>query len=222
MNLHYFKKNNNLELLPFGASHIDLGELVWKEPFRRPNWLENGLPKDIFKCFFHFELLDSYSLEKGLDKLKKSPLQPSPFSECIITTNRRYSKHFPHPVAININKKIIGDLQHTYFFSCLEQKKISSNCREKIEKQLKLIQQETNRLYHTYSPVYIVTEVHFGALNFSPRNSVSNCLQEYLNQSIFKGEVVCADTISKEKVYRFAHQNIPFAIKLENLKTFKA
>ena len=58
MNLHYFKEQHALELPPFGISHIDVGELVWKEPFRRPNWLDNGLPKNIFNCFLHFDLLD--------------------------------------------------------------------------------------------------------------------------------------------------------------------
>ena len=70
MNLHYFKEQHALELPPFGASHIDLGELVWKEPFRRPNWLDNGLPKNIFNCFLHFDLLDEEQRKKQQKKIR--------------------------------------------------------------------------------------------------------------------------------------------------------
>ena len=68
MNLHYFKEQHALELPPFGASHIDLGELVWKEPFRRPNWLDNGLPKKTFLIASYILIYSTRSSAKNSKK----------------------------------------------------------------------------------------------------------------------------------------------------------
>ena len=222
MNLHYFKEQHALELPPFGASHIDLGELVWKEPFRRPNWLDNGLPKNIFNCFLHFDLLDEEQRKKQQKKVEQSPLKPAAFTDRIVSTNRRYSRRFPHPIAVNINEFLKKKQQHTYYFSRLEMKEINLYWRKEIEAQLKQIRQQTYRLYRRYDPVYMVTQVHYGALHFSPRYHDSKPLQDYIEKSLEDGSLHCCEGKDKATVYRFAHQNIPFAVKLENINTFKA
>ena len=58
MNLHCFKQFNDLELPPLGATQIHLGDLVWKAPFRRLNWLENRLPKNVYSCIHDFNQVD--------------------------------------------------------------------------------------------------------------------------------------------------------------------
>ena len=120
MNLHCFKQYHNLELPPLGATQINLGDLVWKEPFRRPNWLENGLPKNVYSCIHHFNQVEITEMQRAIKRLHSTPPKPSALGRKIVSTNRRYSKRFPHPIALKINKKINKSLQHTYFFSCLE------------------------------------------------------------------------------------------------------
>lgn len=221
MNLHLFKQLYALELLPFEAAQIDLGTLVWKEPFRRPNWLERDLPNDIHQCFYHFALLDALSLERERRQLQRAPLQESPYAQLVVTTNRRYSKRFPHPMVMKINSKTSKYFMHTYFFSGLEQQIISPEQRHSIAHLLHPIRQQAYRLYRRFDPVYIVTEVHYGALNFSPRDLDSRSLHAFLEKRVQLNELIRLQP-DEQPVYRFTHQNIPFAIKLESINTFKA
>ena len=45
-------------------------------------------------------------------------------------------------------------------------KEINLYWRKEIEAQLKQIRQQAYRLYRRYDPVYMVTQVHYGALHF--------------------------------------------------------
>ena len=222
MNLHYFKEQHALELPPFGASHIDLANWFGKNLFDDPIGLTMTFQKTFLIAFLHFDLLDEEQRKKLQKKLEQSPLKPAVFTDRIVSTNRRYSRRFPHPIALNINEVLKKKQQHTYYFSRLEIKEINLYWRKEIEAQLKQIRQQAYQLYRRYDSVYMVTQVHYGALHFSPRYHDSKPLQDYIEKSLEDGSLHCCEGEDKTTVYRFAHQNIPFAVKLENINTFKA
>lgn len=222
MNLHCFKQLYNLELPPLGATQIHLGDLVWKAPLRRPNWLENGLPKNVYSCIHHFNQVDNAEMLKGIKHLHSQRPKPWGLVRKVVTTNRRYSKRFPHPIALKINNKLPQSLQHTYFFSGLEKKAIHHKERKNIALRLHPINDKVQHLYSGFPSLYLVTEVHYGALNFCLREEETSPAHQFIEKEMKSGKMECYNSVKKEKTYRFGHNNVPFAVRLENINNFKA
>lgn len=215
-----FRKKYGLELLPTSTGDICLGDLIWKRSHRRPRLAMRGMPSNIYNVFFSSDLLTVEEWEKTMKALESAKPSPAHLGNLEITTNKRFSHSFPHPMTIHINHILHTEHQQKFWFSDLEVRTLTNPWRLDIQERMKrLSPEEKDKYFKRLRPVFIITELFYGTISFSLDKATEHALDPMLDE-LFDNLVQKIET-EKKIQYNFEHGDVPFAMRIEALEEFK-
>lgn len=215
-----FRKKYGLMLLPTSTADISLGDLIWKRSHRRPRLAKRGMPSHIYNVFLNAGLLLEPEWRKAMTALESATTVPAQLAELDIQTSKRFSYSFPHPLAQKINGILETENQQKYRFSNLEVRILSNKWRLDIQKRMgNLSPVEVDANFKALRPVFMITELYYGELSFS----IDKILSQGLAPLLTAGAPLQQDIETEKEIhYTFAHENVPFAMRIEALEGFKA
>ena len=221
MFINSFRKKYGLELLPTSTADISLGDLIWKRRHGRPRLARRGMPSHIYNVFLNSDLLPMGKWEEAMSALESATPVSAQLGALTISTTKNFSQTFPHPIAQKINYILNNENQQRYQFSELEARILSDEWRLDIQAYLnQLTPAQTDANFNRLRPIYIITQLFYGKLTFALDKSLNHKLEPLKQMSFLAG----LQSFEQEKsiLYTFDHQDVPFAMRIENLEDFKA
>ena len=219
MNLNTFSRYYGLALLPVSHSQITLGDLVWKPLWGKPKLEHKGMPNHIFNAFYDAELLDIETHERALKKIRKQKQYPAQLSQRTLSTNTNqaiaYSSYGMERLSQNFE---FNKIKH-YTFENIQVRLLSNELRISIDGYLEQLQKENWKAYQgNINRVYLITELYYGDLTIQ----IDTRLKKEFMAAVKETDLELKSTFDFEKTshYSFSNHEIPFAIRLERVKTF--
>ena len=222
MHLYQFKKQFQLELIPASHADISLCDLVWLRKKKPPLLDRKGMPNNIYNLFLTEQLLDDEEWRNSISALESEELVPAQFGWLEININRRFGLTFQHPVIQLFFSKHQFYKHIQFSFSALKVRVLSNFQRVEIQRFLdELNPIKEKKIFRRYRPVHLITELYYGNLRLSIDRSLAHNTTQLLKSNSMEKPLIEYHG-DKEMIYEFSNQEVPFAMRLETLKDFRA
>jgi len=215
MFLKTFTKHYDLHLLPAAHSRILLGNLIWKPFWGKPTLSHPGLPNHISNALYDIGLVDKTKWQNLLNQLDMPICQNA------------------HLAKINIENagKVAGSLldglglgfEHGYMLqaeiSAVCTKVMSNELRTQLDSYLEQIQPKLMRtLFRNPRKAYLITELYYGSVKIKVEKQHEIAFENRIAAT--KWPIQTDHTTDKSTDYVFAHNEVPFAYKMERIHRF--
>ena len=215
-----FRKKYGLELLPTSTADISLGDLIWKRSHRRARLAKRGMPSHIHNVFLNADLLTEFKWRKAMTALESAKTVPAQLGQLTVTSNQRFSHSFPHPTVQQLSHALQKESLLQFSFSALEVRTLSDFWRLDIQERMtEMTPEDIEENFQALRPVYIITQLFYGDIHFSIDKTLKHTLKPLLLDS--RGSLQQTLETKKEIHYSFAHEDVPFAMRMEALDGFK-
>ena len=219
MNLKSFSRYYGLTLLPVSHSQISLGDLLWKPLWGKPKLEHRGMPNHILNAFYDANLLDLKTHERALKKIRKQKQYPAQLSERTISTNTDQAIAYSSYGMERLSQKFAFNKIRQYDFENIQVRLLSNELRISIDEYLEQLKKENWKAYQgNISRVYMITELYYGDLKIQ----IDTGLKKEFMAALKETDLELKSTLDYEKttLYSFSNHEVPFAIRLERVKTF--
>lgn len=219
MEIKKFRQHYGLELIAAPHAGICLGDLVWDSLLGAPSFSHPGMPESINIAFLDAELIDEeefISLKKELTDIK--PVSAY-FPDRTVDIRSEVLGELKHPTLGNIEGNFKLDYISKFAFGNLQVKVMDDLLRVKIDQYLELMKEKKWAEYDgKIRKVNMITELYMGSIKLVVEKSLSGKFDAALEQG---GLILSSKTEGSKSVeYEFAHEEVPFAMRIEEVKTF--
>ena len=219
MEIKKFRKNYDLELITTSNQNIALGDLVWMPLNGEPLLRHAGMPSTIYSAFLDANLIgeDEFRIFKR-DCTETERIQAH-FADKKVDVDKEFLTELKHPVL----GKIEGNFElaniSKFHFGKIEMKQMSDIMRVKIDQYLEVMKANKWEEYDgKIRRVYMITELVYGSIQLVVERSLSGKLDSALEKTGIDVETKLEGSKSVE--YSFKHDEVPFAMRVEKIRTF--
>lgn len=219
MQLKKFRNKYDLELIPASHAGIMLGCLVWDPLIGKPSFNHSGMPQHIFNAFLDAELLSETEWKNYLTEAKESPTVAAHFAESTLHINKEVAHSLDHPQLDEINHSFSLNKVTKFSFGELRVRTMSNLLRVRIDNYLESLKQNNWDDYDgKIRSVFMITELYYGSIQVV----IDKALQDSFNATIKKLDINAQNEIKLNQSieYTFEHNNVPFAMRIEQVKGF--
>ncbi len=219
MEIRKFRSVYNLELIPASHEGISLGDLVWDPLFGAPEFSRKGMPNTIFTAFLDAGLLN----QDGWNNLSKanhnSPLMRAQLASQTVNVNVEFIHELHYPKIGKITGEFRSEKLSKFTFGDIHVREMGDLTRIEIDRVLELMKATRWKEYDgSIRRVYMITELYYGTIRMVIEKQYSAELEAVLERSELQ-------TMNKSEgnhsvQYEFSHDNVPFAMRLERVRTF--
>ena len=221
MHLRKFRKTYGLDLLPVSHSEISLGDLIWRPKYGRPKLVKKGLPSHIYNIFLHLKMISQLEWRNAMLFFESEETHPAKLGDYRISADRLFANSFPHHILNLFKNDLSVEKNIAFSFSNLQVKIITNEWRLKIQKLIEKIPlPEQRKIFKRSRPVHIITELYYGNITIMADRKVSLEIEASLKRH-FEKPLHKYDE-DNSRVYEFAHNQVPFAMRIEAIDGFKA
>ncbi len=219
MELKKFRNKYDLELIPASTSNIIVGTLVWDPVIGKPDVDHPGLPEHIFNAFLDADLVNQDEWADYLQDARNESLVVANFAERSVDVDMALSTSLEQPQIGKIGHAFNLKSVKKFAFGDLQPRTMSNLLRVKIDDYLEDMKKSKWALYDgKIRRVFMVTELYYGSIKLV----IEKELKDEFSASIKKVDVAVENTVelAKSVEYTFAHEDVPFAMRIEAVRKF--
>lgn len=219
MELKKFRNKYDLELIPASHASIILGCLVWDPLIGKPRFNHPGMPQHIFNAFLDVELFSEKDWQSYLLEAKESPTVAAQFAEHSLNVNRELAHSLDHPQLDELSHSFSLNKVKKFSFGDLKAKTMSNLLRVRIDSYLEALKQNNWAAYDgKIRNVFMITELYYGSIKIV----IGKELQDTFNASLqnLDLEIQSEIELNQSIEYTFGNENVPFAMRIEQVRGF--
>jgi hypothetical protein len=219
MEIKSFRKNYNLELLAASHEGISLGDLVWDPLIGPPDFSHPGMPKTIYTAFLDAGLIDEDAFKLFQTECTDVPLMHAHFAEKTVDVQSELLGELQHPTLGNLEGNFKLESISKFTFGDLQVKEMDDLLRVKIDQYLEKMKVEKWEEYDgRIRRVFMITELYYGTIKLVIEKSLGGNFDAALEKSGIR--ILSKSEGSGSVEYAFSHENIPFAMRIEKVRSF--
>lgn len=219
MEIRKFRSNYRLELLTASHAGITLGDLVWESLSGRAEFSHPGMPNTIYSAFLDAGLIDQEEFTIFQEECKESELTDAFLAERNVDVKSELITELKHPGLGKIEGNFRLDSISKFTFGDLQVRLMDDLLRVKIDRYLEEMKANKWKEYDgRIRRVNLITELYYGSI----RLVVEKSLSSNLDAAMVKSGITALTRIegSRSVEYAFAHENVPFAMRIEKVRRF--
>ena len=219
MEIRKFRSAYDLELIPASHEGITLGDLVWDPIFGAPEFSRKGMPNTIYTAFLDANLINQNEWELFGDENHNTTLIKAHLASRTVDVNVEFVNELQHPKIGEITGEFRSEKLSKFTFGDIQVREMDDLMRIKIDKFLEQMKANHWREYDgRIRRVFLITELYYGTIRMVIEKQFSTELDTILKET--KLEILSRSEGSHAVEYEFSHDNVPFAMRIERVRTF--
>jgi len=219
MEIRKFRSHYGLELITASHSGINLGDLVWDPLIGSPGFSHPGMPNTIYTAFLDAGLIDEEEFQLFKNDCTGTELIPAHFADKKVDVDTDLLTDLKHPVLGQIQGNFTLESISKFRFGELQVRLMEDLLRVKIDQYLEAMKAKKWVEYDgRIRRVNIITELYYGSIKLIIEKSLSSSLDMALEKTGI--QAVSRNESSTSVEYEFSHDNVPFAMRIERVRTF--
>ncbi len=219
MEIKKFRNHYGLELIAAPHAGISLGDLVWDSLLGAPEFSHPGMPNTISTAFLDAGLIDEEEFTSFHKEFSSIAYIKAHFPERTVDIRSEVLGELKHPTLGSIEGNFKLDHISKFTFGELLVKEMDDMTRVKIDQYLELMKEKKWAEYDgKIRRVYMITELYVGSIKLVVEKSLSGKFDAALEQGGLS--VTSKSEGSKSVEYAFSHEEVPFAMRIEEVKSF--
>ena len=219
MEIRKFRSEYNLELIPASHEGISLGDLVWDPILGPPDFSRKGMPNTIYTAFLDAGLISKSEWEIFRKENRGAPLVNAHFAARQVDVGVEFIPELQHPKIHRISSDFKTEKLSKFTFGNLQMREMANLMRIRIDQMLEQMKASRWKDYDgNIRRVYLVTELYYGTI----RILIEKQFTSELEASMKKVDLMASGKSegSHAVEYEFSHDNVPFAMRIERVRTF--
>jgi hypothetical protein len=219
MEIRKFRSQYNLELIPASHEGIFLGDLVWDPIIGPPDFSKKGMPNTIYNAFLDAGLITQLDWDQFIIEYQGAPLIDAQLATRTVDINLESVSELQHPKMGRISSGFTSDLVRKFTFSKLQMREMSDLTRIKIDGFLEQMKATRWSEYDgSIRRVFMITELYYGTMRMVVEKQYRAELEAILDK--IELEAIHKTEGSHAVEYEFSHDNVPFAMRIERVRSF--
>lgn len=219
MEIKKFRNNYGLELIAAPHEGINLGDLVWDSAFSSPAFSHAGMPNTVYTAFLDAGLIDEDEFNTFRTELHDTELLQAHFPDRTVDIKTELLAELKHPTLGKIEGEFKLESISKFTFGELQVREMDDLLRVKIDQYLELMKEKKWEEYDgRIRRVHMITELYYGSIKLVVEKSLSGQFDSAVQKSGLS--LVSKSDGSKSVEYEFAHEKVPFAMRIEEVRTF--
>lgn len=219
MEIRKFRTTYGLELIPASHQGIILGDLVWDPLLGPPEFSRKGMPNSIFTAFLDASLIDEKEWKKLREGCRDTPLVNARLATRTVEVEREFLGELHHPATGRISNELHLEKVSKITFGNIQVAAMDDVTRIRTDGFLEQMKATRWSEYDgRIRRVFLITELYYGSL----RMVVERQLSSELDALAEKAGLNVSEKSEGEHatVYEFSHDQVPFAMRIERVRTF--
>ncbi|MDF1572130.1 MAG: hypothetical protein P1P82_10995 [Bacteroidales bacterium] len=219
MEIRKFRSSYGLELITASHAGITLGDLVWDSLSGKVEFSHPGMPNTIYSAFLDAGLIDKKEFAIFQEECSESELTDALLAERNVDVRSELIAELKHPSLGKIEGNFRLDSISKFTFGNLQVKLMDDLLRVNIDRYLEEMKANKWKEYDgRIRRVNMITELYYGSI----RLVVEKSLSSNLDAAMEKGGITALTRTegSRSVEYAFAHENVPFAMRIEKVRRF--
>lgn len=219
MEIRKFRSTYDLELIPASHEGIATGDLVWDPIIGSPVFSKKGMPNSIFTAFLDAGLINENEWAAlGLES-SKAPFMEAHLASRTVNVNVEFVSELQHPKMGKITGEFISEKLSKFTFGNIKVREMNDLIRVRIDRYLEKMKASRWSEYDgKIRRVYLITELYYGTIKMVVEKQFSAELDALLQNTDL--EALNRSEGSHAVEYEFSHDNVPFAMRIERIRTF--
>ena len=219
MEIRKFRSAYDLELIPASHEGITLGDLVWDPIFGAPEFSRKGMPNTIYTAFLDANLINQNEWELFGEENHNTTLIKAHLASRTVDVNVEFVNELQHPKIGKITGEFRSEKLSKFTFGDIQVREMDDLMRIKIDKFLEQMKaNHWNEYDGRIRRVFLITELYYGTIRMVIEKQFSTELDTILKET--KLEILSRSEGSHAVEYEFSHDNVPFAMRIERVRTF--
>ena len=219
MEIRKFRSEYNLELIPASHEGIILGDLVWDPILGPPDFSRKGMPNTIYTAFLDAGLIPNADWERFGKENREAPLVNAHFATRQVDVSVEFLHELKQPKIHMISREFKMEKLSKFTFSKLQMREMDDLMRVKIDRCLEQMKATRWKDYDgRIRRVYLITELYYGTIRILIEKQFSSDLEASMNKLDLRASGKSEGSHAVE--YEFSHDNVPFAMRIERVRTF--
>jgi hypothetical protein len=219
MEIKQFRKKYDLELISASNAEIILGRMVFHSLFGRPKFQHAGMPHHIFNAFLDAKLLSKEDWETLYEDIRSTPLIEAQFAESTVNVETNMVTDLEYPEIGKLENSFELSKIRKFTFGDLQARVMSNLMRVRIDDYLELLKRNHWEDYDgRIRKVFMITELYYGSIKIVIEREFKENFEAGLKNTNLKVKNEISSGKSVE--YTFDHQDVPFAMRIEKVRTF--
>jgi hypothetical protein len=219
MEIRKFRTAYDLDLIPASHEGITLGDLVWDPIFGPPEFSKKGMPNTIFTAFLDAGLLTENEWAGLHEESRKTPFMDAQLASRTVDVNTEFVHELQHPKLGKITGDFITEKLSKFTFGNILVRQMKDLIRIRIDHYLEQMRATRWSEYDgRIRRVFMISELYYGTIKMVVENQFSAELDVLLQHSDISVTSKSEGTHAVE--YEFSHDNVPFAMRIERIRTF--
>jgi hypothetical protein len=219
MEIRKFRSEYNLELIPASHEGIFLGDLVWDPILGPPDFSRKGMPNTIYTAFLDAGLINETDWEKFRKETRDTALVNAHFATRHVDVSVEFIQELQHPKIHKISGEFLTEKMSKFAFRNLQMREMDDLTRIKIDRFLEQMKASRWKDYDgSIRRVYLITELYYGTIRILIEKQFSSELEASMKKVDLRASGKSEGSHAVE--YEFSHDNVPFAMRIEKVRTF--
>lgn len=219
MEIKRFRNKYNLELIPASHENIILGNLVWDPIIGKPKFKYPGMSEHIYNAFLDASIISHENWTKGIKELYREKLKNAQLAEMTIQMESNAITSLENPLIKDLGHQFELKKINHFYFGNIQVRTMSNMNRIRIDNYLEILKKDNWKTYEgKLRRVYMITELYYGSIQII----LNKELKSEIEGSIEASQLILEKTIEFDRSieYTFKHSTVPFAMRLEKIKSF--
>jgi hypothetical protein len=219
MEIRKFRSEYKLELIPASHAGIYLGDLVWDPILGPPDFSRKGMPNTIYTAFLDAGLIREADWDVFRKEIRDTPLVNAHFATRHVDVGVEFIQELRHPKIHKISGEFLAEKLHKFAFRDLQMREMDDLMRIKIDRHLEQMKASRWKDYDgSIRRVYLITELYYGTVRILIEKQYSSELEANMKKMDLHASGKSEGSHAVE--YEFSHDNVPFAMRIEKVRTF--
>jgi hypothetical protein len=219
MEIRKFRSQYNLELIPASHEGIYLGDLVWDPILGPPDFSRKGMPNTIYTAFLDAGLINQADWEVFRKESRDTELVNAHFATRHVDVSVELIQELQHPKIHKISGEFMTEKMSKFAFQNLQMREMDDLMRIKIDRHLEQMKASRWKDYDgSIRRVYLITELYYGTIRILIEKQFSSELEASMKKVDLRASGKSEGSQAVE--YEFSHDNVPFAMRIERVRTF--
>ncbi|MCA0931575.1 hypothetical protein LCM02_03860 [Lutimonas saemankumensis] len=221
MEIKRFRNKYNLELIPASHENIILGNLVWDPIIGKPKFEHPGMSENIYNAFLDSGIISRRNWLQGIEELHKEEIRTAHLADRVIKLETNVISTLEHPLIGELENGFEIERVSKFHFGNLQVRTMSNINRIRIDNYLEILKEDNWKAYDgKIRRVYMITELYYGSIQLILDKRLKNDLETKIKTKDLN--LLQKVEFDRSIEYTFDHNQVPFAMCLEKIKSFNA
>lgn len=219
MEIRQFRKKYDLELIPASHEGIINGLLVWDPIIGKPKLDHPGMPNHILNAFVDAGLISADEFTEMYEEFKTAELKDAYLGISEVNTEIDVANEIAYPKIGELAQSLNLSVNKKFSFGELKVRSITDLMRIQLDD---LIEEMKEKKWKDYDSkirrVFMITELYYGSIKIQLDKNLENEVDAEIARLDLG--VKNKTKVRKNIEYTFDSSNVPFAMRIERVKTF--